>query len=422
MRIMIVGGGGREHALAWKLKNSPEVEEIYCVPGNAGIARIAHCLPGKDDDFPVLADIARGKQIDLTIVGPEAPLVEGITDYFRKHGLTILGPEKQAALLEGSKVWAKQFMRKWDIPTAEFEVFDSYADASSYVLEKNKPLVIKAEGLAAGKGVYVTGSAQEAQDSLQQIMVDKIYGEAGNRVVIEEKLKGEEASILAITDGENFWIMPSAQDHKPIGEGDTGPNTGGMGAYSPAPIMTEEITSHVRDYVFKPLLHGMNQEGLDYRGVIYAGLMITENGPKVLEFNVRFGDPEAQVILPRLESDLAPILLNAAIGKLKGEWEWINNAAVCVVMASGGYPGKYEKGMEISGLSDAEKEPGVFIFHAGTDEKEGKIVTSGGRVLGVTALASNLEEAVDTSYRAIEKINFNNAYYRRDIAFRALKR
>ncbi len=420
MRILIIGGGGREHALAWKLSQSSSVEAIFCVPGNAGIAAIAHCVKVDMEDLPALAALARKNKVDLTIVGPEAPLVAGIVDYFWQEGLTILGPERKAALLEGSKVWAKEFMMEYGIPTAGYEFFSNYQAALDYVRHQERPLVIKADGLAAGKGVYVTNNTEEADMALQQIMVDKIYGDAGNRVVIEEKLQGEEVSLLALTDGNDFWVMPSSQDHKPIGEGDSGPNTGGMGAYSPAPVINFAKTKYVKEKVFKPLIEGMQRKSLIYRGVIYAGLMITDDGPKVLEFNARFGDPETQAILPRLNSDLASVLLSAAKGKLKGDWHWKDEAAVCVIMASGGYPGSYEKGKVIKGLDDAAQEAGVFVFHSGT-AKEGKlIVTAGGRVLSITAMETGIKEAVEKAYRAVDKIDFEGAYCRRDIAYRAL--
>ncbi len=420
MRILIIGGGGREHALARKLSQSPRVETIFCIPGNAGIAAVAHCFNEDMENLPALATLALKNKVDLTIVGPEAPLVAGIVDYFWQEGLTILGPERKAALLEGSKVWAKEFMVESGIPTAGYEVFSTYQAALDYVRHQDRPLVIKADGLAAGKGVYVTNNTEEADMALQQIMIDKIYGDAGNRVVVEEKLQGEEASLLALTDGSDFWVMPSSQDHKPIGEGDSGPNTGGMGAYSPAPVMTPARTKYVEEKVFTPLIEGMQRKSLNFRGVIYAGLMITEDGPKVLEFNVRFGDPETQAILPRLDSDLASVLLSAAEGKLEGDWQWKDEAAVCVVMASGGYPGSYEKGKVIKGLDNATQEPGVFVFHSGTAKEGEYIVTAGGRVLSITALETGLKEAVDAVYRAVDKIDFEGAYYRRDIAHRAL--
>lgn len=422
MRILIIGGGGREHVLAWKLAQSLQVKKIFCIPGNAGIAKIAECVEGDVEDIPALAEFARENRVDLTVVGPEAPLVAGIVDHFRDNGLLILGPEKEAALLEGSKVWAKEFMASCNIPTAAFKVFTELEDAKKYVYDCGTPLVIKADGLAAGKGVFVTVTPEEADAALRQIMADRVFGEAGNKVVIEEKLKGEEVSLLALTDGDKFLTLPSAQDHKAAKEGDTGPNTGGMGAYSPAPVMTDEIKKFAEDYIFQPLIKGMKEKDLVYRGIIYAGLMITEEGPQVLEFNVRFGDPEAQVIIPRFDADIAPLLFNAANGDLRGDWQWKEDAAVCVVMASGGYPGSYEKGKVISGLAEAESEPDTVVYHAGTKSADdGNILTSGGRVLGITSRDKDLRMAVDKAYAAAGKINFNGAYYRRDIAHRAFK-
>ncbi len=421
MRILIIGGGGREHVLAWKLSMCSGVEEIFCIPGNAGIAAVARCVEGNIADHNYLLEFVKNKGIDFTIVGPEAPLVAGLVDRFQAENLLILGPEREAALLEGSKVWAKEFMQEWGIPTASFEVFSDFAAARKYVLDRKEGVVVKADGLAAGKGVTVAGSPDEAVDALEQAMVREVFKEAGRRVVIEEKLVGEEASLLAVTDGSDFYTMPSAQDHKPVGEGDTGPNTGGMGAYSPAPVMTPELTRAAEEKVFRPLLKGMQAKGLLFRGIIYAGLMITEAGPAVLEFNVRFGDPEAQALLPRLDADLSVVLKSAAAGKLQGEWQWKKEQAVCVVMASGGYPGSFQTGLPISGL-DEDFGPGVEVFHAGTARKDGRVITAGGRVLGVTALHRDLREAVKLTYQAVEKINFPHAYYRRDIAHRALEK
>lgn len=424
MRILVVGGGGREHVLCWKLSQSPQVGTVYCIPGNSGIESLDKCTcinsDGEDIDF--LLDFAIKEAIDFTVVGPEAPLVKGIVDSFRSKGLLILGPEKEASLLEGSKVWAKEFMREFKIPTASFEVFDNYEKACDYIERRNCPLVIKADGLAAGKGVFVTDGPGEAKEAVNQIMKEKVFGAAGSQIIIEERLSGEEASILALTDGERFWTMPSAQDHKAAYEGDTGPNTGGMGAYSPAPVMDADKIRFTEENVFVPLLKGMKKRGLVYRGIIYAGLMITEEGPQVLEFNVRFGDPEAQVIIPRFDGDITTVLKSAAGGNLTGEWRWSDFAAVCVVMASGGYPGSYEKGKEIKGLPEAGNLHDTFVFHAGTAKKNGKIVTAGGRVLGVTAWAENIKEAVEAAYIATEKVSFEDAYYRKDIAHRAINR
>ena len=420
MRIMIVGGGGREHALAWKIAQSPLVEEIICVPGNAGISGLARCIEPEKGDVEELALIAQNQEVDLTLVGPEDPLVEGIVDVFRNKGLCILGPEKEASRLEGSKIWAKQFMENCGIPTSPFKIFYHYDEAVRHLRNAASLPVIKADGLAAGKGVLVPRSLDEAEKGLKRLMIDEEFGNAGEQVVLEEKLEGEEASLLALTDGDQLLVMPPAQDHKPVGEGDTGPNTGGMGAYSPAHVISGEKVDLVKEKVFKPLLKEMKKRGLDYRGIIYAGLMINKNEINVLEFNVRLGDPEAQAILPRLDSDVVPLLHSAAKGKLEGELAIKKDASVCVVLASSGYPGPYEKGKEITGLDNLESRENVAIFHAGTKLENGKTVTSGGRVLGVTAWHPGLKEAINRVYRAIEEINFEGCYYRRDIANKAL--
>lgn len=421
MRIMVIGGGGREHALVWSLSRSPQVDAIYCVPGNAGISALAECHAADPEDLSALAGLAHNRGIDLTVVGPEAPLVAGIVDHFKDRGLTIMGPEREASLLEGSKSWAKEFMVECGIPTADFEVFESFDRARKFARESRSRVVVKADGLAAGKGVFVTDSPDEAESALRQIMLDRIFGDAGKKVIIEERLEGEEASLLALTDGKSFLTMPSSQDHKAVGEGDTGPNTGGMGAYAPAPVMTGEMVRSVEENVFQPLLEGMRRRGLLYRGVIYAGLMITAEGPRILEFNVRFGDPETQAILPLLDGDLAPVLFTAAEGNLAADWKWKNEVAVCVVMASGGYPGSYQQGRIISGLEGSVSDPHSVVFHAGTVSKAGKILTAGGRVLGITSWNRDLQSAVDRAYSIVEGIKFEGAYYRRDIAHRALK-
>ncbi|NLI69354.1 MAG: phosphoribosylamine--glycine ligase [Firmicutes bacterium] len=421
MRIMVIGGGGREHALVWSLSRSPQVDAIHCVPGNAGIAALAECHAMDPEDLPALAGLAHNRGIDLTVVGPEAPLVAGIVDHFMDRGLTVMGPERKASLLEGSKSWAKEFMAECGIPTADFEVFESFDRARKFARESRSRVVVKADGLAAGKGVFVTDGPDEAESALRQIMLDRIFGDAGNKVIIEERLEGEEATLLALTDGKSFLTMPSSQDHKAVGEGDTGPNTGGMGAYAPAPVMTGEMVSSVEENVFQPLLEGMRKRGLLYRGVIYAGLMVTAEGPRILEFNVRFGDPEAQAILPLLDDDLASVLFTAAGGNLVADWKWRNEVAVCVVMASGGYPGAYQQGKIISGLEESVSDPHAVVFHAGTVAKAGKILTAGGRVLGITSWSRDLQSAVDRAYSIVEKIKFEGAYYRRDIAHRALK-
>lgn len=424
MRVLIVGGGGREHTLAWKLAQSPLLERLYCAPGNAGISAVAECVDIAAEDIDALKKWALEKRIDLTVVGPEAPLVLGIADIFRQAGLKVFGPDSKGAMLEGSKVWSKRKMKQWGIPTAGFTIFDDFDDARSHLARfYGGQVVIKADGLAAGKGVTVASGPEEAEQALYDIMIERAFGEAGNRVVIENCLSGEEVSVLAITDGKKMVVLPSSQDHKAIGEGDKGPNTGGMGAYSPAPVYTEELARKTENEVFWPLLNGFAEMGVDFRGVIYAGLMVSADQFNVLEFNVRFGDPETQAIIPRMQSDLLPLLAAAADGDLKDiEPRWKDDHAVCVVIASGGYPGKYEKGQVIEGLESLEKngDDKIAVFHAGTELKDGKLVTAGGRVLGVTAWDNSLQNAVGRVYRAAEKIKFEGCYYRRDIAHRAL--
>lgn len=422
MRVLIVGGGGREHTLAWKLSESPLVKEIYCAPGNAGIEEQARCVPISANNMKELADFAEKEGIDLTVVGPEDPLAAGIVDVFQKRGLKIFGPGKRAAQLEGSKVFAKELMFRYNIPTADYKTFDNPRDAEEYIKKKGVPIVVKAEGLAAGKGVMVCHDEEDALMAVKEIMIDRVFGEAGNRIIVEECLQGEEASILAFTDGENILPMVSSQDHKPVYDGDRGPNTGGMGAYAPAPLVTPEMYTFVEEKILKPAVQGMKKDGYPYAGVIYAGLMIDEEGPKVLEFNCRFGDPEAQVVIPLLKSDLAVILQGVVEGRLKElKAEWHDKYAVCVVMASGGYPGSYEKGKVIKGLEEVKDLEDFFVFHAGTSLKEGKVTTSGGRVLGVTGWASNLPDTLEKVYEGVNKISFEGAHYRKDIGKKALK-
>ncbi len=424
MRVLIVGGGGREHTLAWKLAQSPLLESLYCAPGNAGISAVAECVDIAADDIDSLKQWALEKKIDLTVVGPEVPLVLGIADLFRQSGLKVFGPDSKGAMLEGSKVWSKRKMKQWGIPTAGFTIFDDFDDARSHLARfYGGQVVIKADGLAAGKGVTVASGPEEAEQALYDIMIERAFGEAGERVVIENCLSGEEVSVLAVTDGKNLVVLPSSQDHKAIGEGDKGPNTGGMGAYSPAPIYTAELARKTETEVFRPLLNGFLEMGVDFRGVIYAGLMVSEDQFNVLEFNVRFGDPETQAIIPRMQSDLLPLLAAAAEGDLKDiEPRWKDDPAVCVVLASDGYPGKYEKGRLIEGIDALESsgDDKIAIFHAGTALKEGRLVTAGGRVLGVTAWDSDLQKAVERVYGAADQIKFEGCYFRRDIAHRAL--
>ncbi len=424
MRVLIVGGGGREHALAWKLARSPLLEKLYCAPGNPGIAGVAECVNLAVDDIEGLKNWALGEKIDLTVVGPEAPLVAGLADSFREAGLAVFGPGARGAQLEGSKVWSKERMKDWGIPTAPFAVFDDFDRARSHLGRfYGGPVVIKADGLAAGKGVSVAPGPAEAEQALYDIMIERRFGAAGDRVVIENCLSGEEVSVLAVTDGRELVYLPSSQDHKAVYEGDRGPNTGGMGAYSPAPVYTEDLARRTGELVFKPLLEGFGKMGIDYRGVIYAGLMVSGNDFNVLEFNVRFGDPEAQALIPRMQSDLLPLLAVAAEGRLEGmQAEWKKDPAVCVVMASGGYPGTYEKGFTIKGTDEAESEQegNLAVFHAGTALLDDRLVTAGGRVLGVTAWDSDLSGALQRVYRACDRISFKGSYFRRDIAHRAL--
>ena len=425
MRILLIGGGGREHALAWKLVQSPNVEKLYAAPGNPGMALLqkCECINLNVDDLEGVADYAEEKSIDLTVVGPEAPLVAGLADVFKRRGLPVFGPSKAAAQLEGSKAFSKELMAKYNIPTAFFKICEDIEAAKAYVEEKGAPIVVKADGLAAGKGVVVAMSKQEALDAIDDMMGDHKFGAAGARVVLEEYMEGEEASLLAFTDGKTVVPMIAAQDHKRVFDGDEGPNTGGMGTYAPAPIMTDILRLKATELVLKPVVAAMAKEGTPYQGCLYAGLMIKGDSVKVVEFNCRFGDPETQVVLPLLDGDLAEIMLACATGTLdKVEVAWHDKAAVCVVMASGGYPESYEKGKEITGLAAAEEDKDVVVFHAGTKEADGKIVTSGGRVLGVTAVDASIKAARDRAYAAVEKIAFEKNFYRKDIAWRALKR
>ena len=423
MKILIVGGGGREHAMAWKLSQSQKVDKIYCTPGNAGIAELAECIEVAPDDFGALLDFVKYEWVDLTIVGPEDPLSKGIVDVFEKEGRRILGPTKAAAMLESSKVFAKDFMRRYRIPTAEYKVFSSYIHAEDHVRMMGAPIVIKADGLAAGKGVIVASTVDEAIDALRLIMKDRAFGDAGDRVVVEKCLQGEEASFMVFTDGETIVPMVSSQDHKRVFDGDTGPNTGGMGAYSPAPIITPEFEKEIIDTIMRPVIEGMKSEGIKYKGILYAGLMIENNKASVLEFNCRLGDPETQPVLSRLDTDLLDICLALTDGKLSElEVRWKPEPAVCVVLASKGYPGKYAKGDVIEGLEAAKKIAGVTVFHAGTAFSGNNVVTNGGRVLGVTALGDDIRSAKAKAYEAIEKIHFDGMHYRKDIADRALKR
>ncbi len=423
MRVLIVGSGGREHALAWKLGQSPLVKELFIAPGNGGTALEGTNVPVSDSDLPGLVALAKEKKADLVVAGPELPLVLGLQNALDKEGIPCFGPNAFAANLEGSKAFSKTVMRESGVPTAPFKVFDEHDSARAFVRERGAPLVIKADGLAAGKGVVVAKSVDEALETLDAMMVKKVFGSAGDRVVIEETLQGEEASFMAFCDGEDYAVLPSAQDHKAVGEGDTGPNTGGMGAYSPAPILPKDRYEETAELVIRPILKNLANKGEPFKGVLYAGLMYTPKGVMVLEYNVRFGDPECQPLLLRLDSDLAEIMLACVQGRLKSvEVRRKEETALCVVMAAKGYPGAYPKGMEITGIGEAETIPGVKVFQAGTRREDGRTLTSGGRVLGVTALGADLAQAQQTAYRAVERIHFNDCYFRRDIGAKGLKR
>ncbi|MCK4284362.1 MAG: phosphoribosylamine--glycine ligase [Candidatus Brocadiae bacterium] len=423
MKVLVVGGGGREHALVWKLADSPMVDRLFCAPGNAGIAQQAECVDIAATDIPRLRRFARDNAIDLTVAGPEAPLVKGIVDAFKPAGLKVFGPTQQAAKIEGSKVFAKQLMERHGIPTAPFRVFNAPERAKSYLEMVGAPIVVKADGLAAGKAVIVCQALKEAYEAVDRIMIRKEFGDAGDQIIIESCLTGEEASIIAFTDGRTIAVLPSSQDHKPIHDGDKGPNTGGMGAYSPAPVITEELTAQIERKILVQTVHAMNREGKPYRGTLYAGIMVTDDGPQVLEFNCRLGDPELQPLIMRLKGDLMPILLGTVDGTLEDvDIDWDPRPALCVVMASGGYPAGYDKGFPIEGLEDVAKMEDVVVFHAGTALDDGRVVTNGGRVLGVTARGDSIQAAKDRAYEAAQKIHFENAYYRTDIGQKAIDR
>ncbi len=422
MKILVVGSGGREHVLVWKFSQSPLVEKIYCAPGNAGTAQDAENLNIPADDVMRLAKFAKDNQIDLTVVGPEAPLVAGIVDEFRRQNLNVFGPTASAARLEGSKVFTKKLLRRANIPTANFAVFSRMPEAMQYLEDcEEQPLVVKADGLAAGKGVFVCANRAEARAAVKSVLQDRTFGEAGSQVVIEECLVGHEASILALVDGDTIVPLDVAQDHKRAWDHDRGPNTGGMGAYCPAPLVTTAIMDDIIRRILIPTIHTMKVEGCPFSGVLYAGIMLTAHGPKVLEYNVRFGDPEAQPVLMRLRSDLAHVLLLAATGRLTEleSLDWDPRPAVCVVMASEGYPGDYAKGRAITGLQDADALPDTKVFHAGTAIKNGEVVNAGGRVLGVTALGDTIAAAKQSAYAAVEKIQWQGGWCRSDISDKA---
>ncbi len=419
MKALVVGGGGREHALVWKLAQSPKIDKIICAPGNAGIAEMATCINISAGDISGLVDLAQKEAVDITFVGPEAPLTAGIVDVFEKAGLRVFGPTMQAAALEGSKVFAKEIMHKYNIPTAKYKVFTEAEPAFNYIREISLPCVIKAEGLAAGKGVIVAHDEETAFAAIQSIMIEGVFGSAGKRILIEECLVGEEVSILAFTDGKTVLPLLPAQDHKRVFDGDQGPNTGGMGAYCPAPVCPPDLQQKVLNEIMIPTVKAMETEGIPYKGVLYAGLMITEQGPLVLEYNVRFGDPEAQPLLVALDSDLIEIVDAVLDEKLEDiELQWKNGTTVCVVLASGGYPGDYTKGLPICGLDDVP--PGIEVFHAATSKKAGEIVNSGGRVLGVTAIDKDIPSAITLAYKGVKAISFEGMHYRNDIGKKAL--
>ncbi len=423
MNVLLIGSGGREHAIAWKLAQSKNLDKLYIAPGNAGTAKCGENVPIGINDIEKLVDFARQNDVGLGVVGPEGPLAEGVVDAFEEAGIKAFGPGKDAARLEADKAFAKQLMRSSTISYAEGRIFDRFSDAKAYIASRDEPVVVKAAGLAAGKGVFVCDDPADGILAAEKIMCDKIFGPAGDKIIVEDKLLGEETSILAFVDGNSIYLMESSQDHKPIGDGDRGPNTGGMGAYSPAPVVTDALMDQISREILVPVVDGMKRSGTPYKGVLYAGLMITAGGPRVLEFNVRFGDPEIQPILMRLKSDLLEVCLAVCNGTLERiTLEWDQQPAVCVVMASGGYPGNYEKGKKITGLDQFEQADDVVIFHAGTAEKNGDIITAGGRVLGITALGQTIADAKARAYKAVDKIKFDGAYFRRDIADKAIKR
>ncbi|HEY4660313.1 MAG TPA: phosphoribosylamine--glycine ligase [Terriglobales bacterium] len=423
MKVLVIGGGGREHAIVWKLRQSPRVTDVICTPGNGGIAEEATCLPSDVKDIPALVALAQKLGVDLTIVGPEIPLNLGIVDEFQRRGLRIFGPTKAAAQLESSKSFAKEFMRRQNIPTPHYAVCLNMGDVKSALPLFKTPLVVKADGLAAGKGVVIAQTKEEAAHTAAEMLSGKVLAGAGSRVVLEEFLEGEEVSFLVLSDGERVAPLVAAQDHKRIGEGDTGANTGGMGAYSTDSLLDAQMREWLITHVAKPVIAGMKQEEMEYRGILYCGLMMTARGPMVLEFNCRFGDPETQPIMMRLDSDLLEAIEASIEGRVSdGDFHWSQNASVCVVMASGGYPGTIEVGKKITGIDDADKVEGVKVFHAGTSMRDREFYTAGGRVLGVTSRAATLQLAVDRAYEAVAKIQFDGAHYRTDIAVRALKK
>ncbi|MBI4835281.1 MAG: phosphoribosylamine--glycine ligase [Planctomycetes bacterium] len=421
MKILVIGGGGREHALVWKIAQSPMVKKIYCAPGNAGIGKIAECLEIPATDILALRNFVFKNKIDLTVVGPEAPLVDGIVDLFREDNLKIFGPSKAAAQLEGSKAFCKDILKKNGVPTAHFSILKTFTEARAFMKQAKFPVVFKADGLAAGKGVAICETIESAEEWLKNVMEKRSFGEAGKIVVAEEFLQGEEVSILTITDGNSILVLEPAQDHKRVLDNDQGPNTGGMGAYSPVPFVSPKMINQIIKEIIIPTVHGLKRSGVPYQGVLYAGLILTSNGPKVLEYNVRFGDPETQPLMVRLKSDIIPLMLATIKQELHkvASPEWYPETALCVVIASGGYPGDYKKGFVINGLAEAEKIKNIQVFHSGTAWKNEQVVTTGGRVFGVTGRGKNIEEARKITYQAVEAITFENSFYRKDIGIKA---
>lgn len=423
MKVLVIGSGGREHALVWKLRQSPRVSKLYCAPGNGGISQEAECVPVEVKSLDSLVRVANQLQPDLTVVGPELPLTLGVVDEFTRHRWPVFGPTKAAARLESSKSFAKEFLQRHHIPTARYAISDSTEEVRDALPHFHPPIVVKADGLAGGKGVVIAKSKEEALATASEMLSGKMLGEAGSRVVLEEYLQGDELSFLVFSDGERVTPLVAAQDHKRVGDGDTGPNTGGMGAYTTPTIIDDQMRDWLVNHIARPVVVGMKAEGSEYKGVLYCGLMMTARGPMVLEFNCRFGDPETQPILMRLESDLVEALEASIEGRTsEGDFRWSSDASVCVVMSSGGYPGTFDSGKKIVGLEEAARREGVEVFHAGTSKRDGAFYTSGGRVLGVTARAADLQAAVHRAYAAVGSIGFDGAHYRKDIAARALKK
>ncbi len=419
MKVLLIGGGGREHTLAWKILQSPRVEKLYCAPGNGGIAALAECVPIKAIDIEGIVSFAKSESIDMVVVAPDDPLGAGMVDALEAAGISAFGPTKAAAAIESSKVFSKNLMKKYNIPTAAYEVFDNSEEALDYLSKISYPVAVKADGLALGKGVVLAQNYDEAAKAVREIMSDKVFGSAGDRIVVEEFMTGPEVSILAFTDGKTLVPMISSQDHKRALDNDKGLNTGGMGTFSPSRLYTEELNEYCTKNIYMPTVEAMNREGRKFKGILYFGLMLTPDGPKVLEYNARFGDPETQVVLPHLKTDIIDIfdaIIDERLDTIKIEWE--DNAAVCVILASGGYPENYRTGYEITGISEAEKDPSVMVFHAGTKLDSGRYYTAGGRVLGVTAVADSIDNARQKAYAAVDKINFEGKHFRTDIGIK----